>query len=122
MTTLARMCAVKIALCRSEPTATRPSLLQYFELRMKSESLSLAALRASRLLSCVALMAALGVLSVRLYDAVELGNYLVLVMTPQSALCIATLALAALAVSVARPWAQRLGQLLAVLSCAFALP
>ncbi|HET9475535.1 MAG TPA: hypothetical protein VFO82_16665, partial [Steroidobacteraceae bacterium] len=89
---------------------------------MKSESHSLTALRASRLLSCVALTAALGVLSVRLYDAVELGNYLALVMTPQSALCIATLALAALAVSVPRSWAQRLGQLLAVLSCAFALP
>jgi PAS domain S-box-containing protein len=89
---------------------------------MKSETLSQTALRASRLLSCAALAAAVSVLGARLYDAVELGNSLVLVMTPQSALCIATLALAALAVSAASLWTQRAGQLLAVLACAFALP
>jgi PAS domain S-box-containing protein len=89
---------------------------------MKSESLSLTALRASRLLSCAALAAAVSVLVVRLYEGAYLGHYLVLVMTPQSALCIATLAIAALAVSAPSHWAQRIGQLLAVLSCAFALP
>ena len=97
------MHAVKFATCRREPAARRAPLLQYLALRMKPETHSLTALRASRLLSCVALAASLGVLCVRLYDAVELGNYLVLVMTPQAALCIATLALAALAVSAQEP-------------------
>ena len=89
---------------------------------MTSETLPLSALRASRMLSCVALVAAASVLIARLYEATGLRTWLVLVMTPQAALCIATLALAALAVSAPTRWAQRIGQLLAVLACGFALP
>src|SRR5262245_38047176 len=48
--------------CRSEPTATAHQALQYCSPRMKSESLSMAAMRASRLLSCVAFAVSVAVL------------------------------------------------------------
>jgi PAS domain S-box-containing protein len=80
---------------------------------MKSESLSMAAMRASRLLSCAALAASLAVLIGQVSDLAWL-------MSPPAALCGVLLALAALAVSARPRWAHGVGQALALLSCVIA--
>jgi PAS domain S-box-containing protein len=77
---------------------------------MKSESLSMAAMRASRLLSCAALAASLAVLIGQVSDVTWL-------MSPPAALCGLLLALAALAVSARPRWAHGVGQALALVSC-----
>ena len=88
--------------------------LQYSEARMK-DSLSIAAMRASRVLSSVALVAGISVLLAgHVYGLADLGPSLAALMTPQSAVCALLLALAALAVSATAPWIQRAGQLLAL--------
>src|SRR6185436_6024391 len=106
--------------CRSKPTATARRRLQYWSSRMKSESLSMAAMRASRLLSCAALAASLAVLLAGGHgatgDAVLAG-----LMTPLSASCIALLALAALLVSFPRRWMRAVGQCVAACACLLAL-
>src|SRR5688572_9722146 len=99
--------------CRSGPTAPQRARLQYSSPRMKSESLSLAAMRASRLLSCAALAASLAVL-------IGQVSSLTWLMSPPAALCGVLLALAALAVSARPRWAHAVGQALALLSCVIA--
>jgi PAS domain S-box-containing protein len=76
-------------------------------------------MRASRLLSCVALAASLAVLCIALAEG-ELQALLETVMSPQTALCGTLLALAALFVSVgSRAW-HGVGQALALLACGVA--
>ncbi|HET9861976.1 MAG TPA: PAS domain-containing protein [Steroidobacteraceae bacterium] len=88
---------------------------------MKSQSLSMATMRASRLLAGVALAASLllliGHLTWRTSAAADLPRW----MSPQATLAGIALALAALAVSTAPRWARAAGQVLALLVCALAL-
>jgi len=76
---------------------------------MKSESLSIAAMRASRLLSCVALAVSLAALLGGSYELQGRG-YVTALMTPLSAASGTMLALAALLVSLPRRWSQIVGQ------------
>src|SRR6187549_657165 len=89
---------------------------------MKSESLSRAAIRTSRLIAFATLAASVGVLIGHRYDAAALTPYLAVMMSPPSALCALLLSLAALMLSTASPWVRRIGQLIALLGLALALP
>ena len=66
---------------------------------MKSESLSRAATRTSRLIAFATLAASVGVLIGHRYDAAALTPYLAVMMSPPSALCALLLSLAALMLS-----------------------
>ena len=79
-------------------------------------------MRTSRLLACATLAAGLAVLAGRSYDVAALAPYLAAMMSPPSALCTVLLSLAALAAGAPAPWAQRIGQVLALLGFALALP
>src|SRR5690349_16922487 len=105
--------------CRSEPTAPPSVHLQYSAPRMKSQTLFLAAMRASRLLSCAALAASASVLTASLADG-DASSVLANLMSPQTALCGTLLALGVLCVSLAPRWCQGMGQALALLACAVA--
>jgi PAS domain S-box-containing protein len=88
---------------------------------MKSLPLSLAALRASRLLSCLALLAAVAVLlGGAQVEAVPRTLFHALMM-PAVALCAAVLAAAALLVSFSAILARRVGQFLAALAAILVL-
>jgi PAS domain S-box-containing protein len=89
---------------------------------MKSETLSKAALRTSRLLACATLAAGLAVLAGRSYDVAAIAPYLATMMSLPSALCAVLLSLAAIAVSAPAPWAQRVGQFIAALGFGLAMP
>ncbi len=77
-------------------------------------------MRASRLLSCVALVIGAALL---IFDASGAGASPSLspLLSPLAALCTVTLALAALAVSATPRWLRAMGQALALLSCALTL-
>src|SRR5678815_5490785 len=105
--------------CRSEPTAPPSVHLQYSAPRMKSQTLFLAAMRASRVLACAALTASASVLAASLADA-DASSVLAGLMSPQTALCGTLLALGVLCVSLAPRWCQGAGQALALLACAVA--
>ena len=95
--------------------------LQYSAARMK-DSLSIAAMRASRVLACVALAAGFAILLTgHLYGLADVGPTIAALMTPQSAVCVIVLALAALAVSARPAWIQRTGQAMGLLGAALAL-
>lgn len=78
----------------------------------------MAAMRAARLLSCVALTIGAAVL---IYDSYGTPQNLSPLMSPLTALCAGVLALAALAVSARPRWVRALGQALALLTCALTL-
>jgi PAS domain S-box-containing protein len=88
---------------------------------MKSPSLSITAMRASRLLAGVALAASMlllvGHISLQTPASAALARW----MSPESALGGVALALAALAVSMAPRWMRAIGQVLALLACALAM-
>jgi len=88
---------------------------------MKSLPLSLAALRASRLLSGLALLAALVVLLGGAQAATLPRTLSYLFMMPALALCATLLASAALLVSLSSPLARGVGQFLSVLAAALVL-
>ena len=82
---------------------------------MTSLLLSLAARRASRLLACLALLAAVTVLVGNAQPASFPRALAQLLMMPAIAMCAGLLAAAALLVSASAPWARGLGQFLAML-------
>jgi PAS domain S-box-containing protein len=86
---------------------------------MKSHTLFQAAMRASRLLACAALVASVAVLAATLADG-ELQSDLAGLMTPQSALCGVLLALASLCVGFTPRGCHATGQALALLACGIA--
>ncbi|HEX6397091.1 MAG TPA: PAS domain-containing protein, partial [Steroidobacteraceae bacterium] len=86
---------------------------------MKSHTLFQAAMRASRLLACAALVAGVAVLAATLADG-ELQSDLAGLMTPQSALCAVLLALGSLCVGFTPRWCHSTGQALALLACGIA--
>ena len=86
---------------------------------MKSHTLFEAAMRASRLLACAALVASVSVLVTTLADS-PLQSEFADLMSPQSALCGALLALASLCVGFSPRWCHATGQALAMLACGVA--
>ena len=113
--------AAKVHYCRSHPTATAPTRLQYSSPFMKSKSLSSATMRVSRLLSCTALFVGLVVLGGWAYDFAPLRPLIPALMTPQTALCISLLALAALLSSLEILWTRIAAQTVALIAAAVAL-
>ena len=87
---------------------------------MKSESLSIAAMRASRRLSAVAFVVSLAVLLAGSYGAPG-GAFPAGLMTPLAALCSTLLSVAALLVSFPRRWMRVLGQCVATCACLLTL-
>ena len=76
----------------------------------------MAAMRASRLLSCAALFVGLGALACWTYDLAGLRPYVAELMTPQSSCCVILLAMAALLMSLGARWPRILAQTFAVLA------
>ena len=88
---------------------------------MKSKSLSSATMRVSRLLSCTALFVGLVVLGGWAYDVAPLRPLIPGLMTPQTALCVSLLALAALLSSLEIFWTRIAAQAVALAAAIVAL-
>src|SRR5687768_15143887 len=111
----------QFARCRCELTAPARQRLQYSGPRMKSDSLSITAMRASRLLAALACIASLGILACWAQTPSWIAEHAVVLPPPLAAVTLYVLGLAALLVGLA-PLAARIGaQLLAVLAAGLAL-